>query len=119
MPKISKVTEAIIGSIYIDRGFEIAKNYILKIWKVYIDKSAVTLLDPKTKLQEYSLKKFKKLPFYRLVNSTGPRHSPTYKIAVSIPGSKQFTGQGNSKQEAQQNGASKLLQSKYLQEMSR
>ena len=111
---LSDCCEAIIGAIYIDRGFETVKNYILKIWKKHIDKSGITVLDPKTKLQEYSLKKYKKLPIYKLINSTGPKHNPIYKIAVSIIGSKQFVGFGNSKQEAQLDGATKLLKAKNI-----
>lgn len=111
---LSDSCEALIGSIYIDFGYMFVENFVLKIWKNKILKSNTTILDSKTKLQEYSLKNFKKLPIYKLINSSGPRHSPTYNIAVSIPGSKQFAGQGNSKQEAQQNGASKLLKSKNI-----
>ena len=111
---LSDSCEALIGSIYIDFGYVFVENFVLKIWKNKILKSNTTILDSKTKLQEYSLKNFKKLPIYKLINSSGPRHSPTYNIAVSIPGSKQFAGQGNSKQEAQQNGASKLLKSKNI-----
>ena len=106
---LSDSCEALIGAIFIDRGFDFVKNYILKIWKKNIDKSHVTILDAKTKLQEYSLKKYKKLPIYRLINSIGPRHNPIYKISVSITASKGFVGVGNSKQEAQQDGAKKLL----------
>jgi ribonuclease-3 len=106
---LSDSCEAIIGAIYIDRGFEIVKNYIIKIWKKHIDKSTVTILDPKTKLQEYSLKKYKKLPHYRVINSTGPKHNPTYKIIVTIIGSKEYIGIGNSKQLAQLDAAGKLL----------
>jgi len=106
---LSDSCEAIIGAIYIDRGFEIVKNYIIKIWKKHIDRSTVTILDPKTKLQEYSLKKYKKLPHYRVVNSTGPKHNPTYKIIVTIIGSKEYVGIGNSKQLAQLDAAGKLL----------
>ena len=106
---LSDCCEAVIGAIYIDRGFEIVKNYILKIWKKKIDKSDITILDPKTKLQEYSLKKFKKLPTYRLINSSGPKHNPVYKISVSITASKQYTGVGSSKQLPELDGALKLL----------
>jgi len=106
---LSDSCEALIGAIFIDRGFDFVKNYILKIWKKNIDKSHVTILDAKTKLQEYSLKKYKKLPIYRLISSIGPRHNPIYKISVSITASKGFVGAGNSKQEAQQDGAKKLL----------
>lgn len=111
---LSDCCEALIGSIYIDGGFDFVKNFILKAWKKYIDKSHVTILDPKTKLQEYSLKKFKKLPTYNLINSKGPKHHPIYKISVSIVGSKIFFGIGNSKQEAEQDGASKLIIGKKI-----
>ena len=97
---------------YIDCGFDSVKSFILRIWKKNIEKSNTTILDAKTKLQEYSLKKFKKLPLYRLVSSSGPKHNPTFKVAVSITGSKKFLGVGNSKQESEKNGASKLL--KYI-----
>ncbi len=120
--KISKVDEKIlsdscevlIGCIYIDQGFDYVKNYILKIWKKKIEKSNITILDPKTKLQEYSLKIYKKLPIYKVLSSSGPRHSPTFKIAVSITGSKKFIGSGNSKQLAELDGALKLLKNKNI-----
>ena len=111
---LSDCCEAIIGAIYIDRGFDIVRNYVLKIWKKKIEASNVTILDPKTKLQEYSLKTFKKLPLYRLVSSSGPRHNPIYKIAVSIVGSKHFIGVGNSKQQAELDAAAKLLRAKNI-----
>ena len=111
---LSDCCEAIIGAIYIDRGFDIVRNYILKIWKKKIEASNVTILDPKTELQEYSLKVNKKLPLYRLVSSSGPRHNPIYKIAVSIIGSKRFIGVGNSKQQAELDGAAKLLRDKNI-----
>ena len=111
---LSDCCEAIIGAIYIDRGFDTVRNYILKIWKKKIEASNVTILDPKTQLQEYSLKTYKKLPFYRLVSSSGPRHNPIYKIAVSIVGSKHFIGVGKSKQQAELDGAAKLLKTKSI-----
>jgi len=111
---LSDCCEAVIGAIYVDRGYDFAKNFILRIWKNNIDKSDITILDPKTKLQEHSLKSYKKLPLYRLVNSSGPRHSPTYKISVSITGSKQFFGIGGSKQQAEQNAAAQLLKGKNI-----
>jgi len=106
---LSDCCEAVIGAIFIDRGFNFVKKFILRAWKKNIDKSDITVLDPKTKLQEYSLKKFKKLPIYRLVSSSGPRHNPVYKISVSISGVRSYVGVGRSKQEAEQDGASKLI----------
>ena len=107
---LSDCCEAIIGSIYVDQNYEIVQKFILKVWKKNIDKSNVTILDPKTKLQEYSLKKYKRLPTYRLLSSSGPKHNPTYKISVSTVGTKQFIGIGNSKQQAELDGAYKLLE---------
>ena len=111
---LSDCCEAVIGAIFIDRGFNFVENFILRIWKKDIDKSNITILDPKTKLQEHSLKNFKKLPLYRLVSSSGPRHNPIYKISVSIIGTKRFLGIGNSKQEAEQDGAKKLLRTEKI-----
>ena len=79
-----------------------------------IDKSSITILDPKTKLQEHSLKFYKKLPHYHLVSSEGPRHNPIYKISVSITGTKKFIGVGNSKQQAEQDAATRLLKYKNI-----
>ena len=111
---ISDCCEALIAAIYIDQGFNFVKNFILRIWKKNIDKSSITILDSKTKLQEHSLKFYKKLPHYRLVSSEGPRHNPIYRISVSITNSKQFIGMGNSKQQAEQDGAEKLLKFKNI-----
>ena len=106
---LSDSCEALIGAIYLDQGFDFAQEFVLKLWKKHIDKSYITVLDSKTKLQEYSLKIYKKLTIYRLINSSGPRHKPTFKISVSIHGSKLYIGTGSSKQNAQQNAAKKLL----------
>jgi len=106
---LSDSCEALIGSVYIDNGFTQAKDFILRIWKKNIDESDVTILDPKTKLQEFSLKSYKKLPTYKLESSSGPKHNPTFKISVSINKSKKFVGVGTSKQLAELDGAAKLL----------
>ncbi len=106
---LSDSCEALIGAIYLDQGFDFAQKFVLKLWKKHIDKSYITVLDSKTKLQEYSLKIYKKLPIYRLINSSGPRHNPTFKISVSIHGSKLYIGTGSSKQDAQQNAAKKVV----------
>ena len=65
---LSDSCEALIGSIYIDFGYMFVENFVLKIWKNKILKSNTTILESKTKLQEYSLKNFKKLPIYKLIS---------------------------------------------------
>ena len=106
---ISDCLEAIVGAIYIDNGIKSSEKFILNFWDTYIDKSVVTLVDSKTKLQEYSLKKFKKLPKYTFFKKTGPQHKPVFKTEVEIPEAKKIVGIGSSKKKAQQNAATKLI----------
>ena len=68
---ISDSCEALIGAIYLDRGFNITEKMILDLWKEKIKESVITQIDAKTKLQEYSLKKFKRLPTYKIISNTG------------------------------------------------
>jgi len=102
---ISDTCEALIGAIYLDRGFNITEKIILDLWKEKIKESVITQIDPKTKLQEFSLKRFKKLPTYRILSNTGPRHKPLIKVAVKLPNTKFYNGEGKSKKEAEQNAA--------------
>ena len=103
--------EALIGAIFLDGGLKSAEKFILNFWKEYLDNSILPLIDPKTQLQEYSLKKFKELPKYTFYKKTGPQHKPIFKTDVQIPNSKKVIGIGTSKKNAQQNAASKLLHS--------
>ena len=68
-----------------------SEKFIYNFWETYLDKSDITLIDSKTKLQEYSLKKFKKLPKYTFFKKTGPQHKPSFKTEVEIPNSKKIT----------------------------
>ena len=97
--------EALIGSIYLDKGFNIAEKIILDLWSDHIKKSEITQIDAKTKLQEFSLKRFKKLPIYKLISNTGPRHKPLIKVSVKLVDSKSYLGEGKSKKDAEQNAA--------------
>jgi ribonuclease-3 len=101
--------EAIVGAIYLDNGLKSSEKFILSFWEEYLLKSTVTQIDSKTKLQEFSLKKFKKLPKYIFFKKTGPQHRPVFKTEVQIPNSKKIIGTGSSKKNAQQNAAFKLL----------
>ncbi|MDC2987308.1 ribonuclease III [Candidatus Pelagibacter bacterium] len=106
---ISDCLEAIVGAIYLDGGLKAAEKFILNFWDEYLLKSSVTLIDSKTKLQEFSLKKFKELPKYIFFKKMGPQHKPLFKTEVQIPNSKKISGEGSSKKKAQQNAAAKLL----------
>ncbi len=107
---LSDCVEAIIGAIYLDNGIKSSEKFVLKFWGQYLENSITTIIDSKTLLQEYSLKKYKQLPKYTFYKKKGPEHSPTFKTDVQIPNSKKVIGIGTSKKNAQQNAAKKLLQ---------
>ena len=105
----SDCLEAIVGAIYLDGGLKAVEKFIFFFWEEYLIRSTITLIDSKTKLQEFSLKKFKELPKYIFFKKTGPQHRPLFKTEVQIPNSKKIMGIGSSKKNAQQNAAAKLL----------
>ena len=106
---IADSIEALIGAIYYDKGHEASEKFILNMWKKFINSSELLIVDSKTKLQEHSLKKFKSLPIYKLVSSSGPKHKPKFTISVRLKDTKLFEGSGDSKKKAEQNAANKLL----------
>ena len=106
---ISDSCEALIGAIYLDKGFNMVEKIILNLWKKNIRQSVITQIDAKTKLQELTLKNFKKLPIYKLISNSGPRHKPIFKVGVKLPDTKYFIASGKSKKEAEQNAAIECL----------
>ena len=106
---ISDTCEALIGAIFLDQGIIVAEKIILYLWSTDLKNSINTEIDAKTRLQEHSLKEFKVLPIYKLLESKGPHHKPIFKIQVKIKNSKPEFGIGSSKKIAEQNAASKLM----------
>jgi len=106
---LSDACESLIGAIYLDKGYDTTKEFVLRFWKKELNKSNVTILDSKTMLQEYSLKEYKKLPIYKVISSQGPKHKPIFKISVFINNSKETFGNGSSKQNAEQKAAFNFL----------
>ena len=106
---LSDSCEALIGAIYLDKGLNIVEKAILNLWNNHIKKSIITQIDAKTKLQELALKNFKKLPTYKLISNTGPRHKPLFKVGVKLPNTKYFISRGKSKKDAEQNAAIECL----------
>ena len=106
---ISDSLEALIAAIYYDKGFDVAEKFILNTWNNFIKISDITIIDAKTKLQEYSLKVNKSLPIYKFISTSGPKHRPIFKISVKIKDTKFYEGTGDSKKKAEQNAAQQLL----------
>ena len=106
---ISDTCEAIIGAIFLDQGIKVAEKFILDLWRTHIKNTKQTKIDSKTRLQEFSLKKFKVLPVYKLIKNSGPRHKPIFEVEAKIKNSKSTKGKGFSKKDAEQNAATELL----------
>ena len=106
---ISDTCEALIGAIFLDFGYIKAKKFILNYWEQYFKLNTTYQVDSKTKLQEYSLKKYKVLPIYKLISNSGPRHKPIFKIGVRLKNTKFVYATGSSKKNAESKSAEILL----------
>lgn len=98
--------EAIIGSLYLDRGLKITKKFILGFF-IKEENLLTKSKDFKSLLQEYSQSVYKKLPRYKLVQEKGPDHKKMFKIKVEIDGETLGEGWGPSKKKAEKVAAEK------------
>ncbi|MBT5213420.1 MAG: ribonuclease III [Pelagibacteraceae bacterium] len=107
---LSDSIESLIGAIYLDGGFLNAKKFIKKIWGPYFDIKDQNIQDSKTKLQEISQQKLKKLPDYELIKKEGPSHSPLFTVSLKVLNLKKIKANGGSIREAEKNAAKIALQ---------
>lgn len=105
---LSDAMEALIGAIYLDRGFEVARNFIEKLFEGYIDIDS-PIKDYKSNLQEFSQRYYKKLPNYNVINELGPPHKRIFQVRVEVGEHYSGEGEGSSKKEAEQSAAYNLL----------
>jgi len=101
--------ESLIGALYLDGGFKNAKKFISSTWDPYFDIEEKNMQDPKTKLQELSQQKIKKLPDYKLIKKEGPSHSPIFTISLKVLNLKKIITSGSTIREAEKNAASIAL----------
>ena len=104
---LADTTEAIIGAIYLDAGFDTAMEIIKELFSSLLERVGTGELvhDFKSLLQEYSQQSCKTLPRYRLIKETGPAHDRSFQVALSLKGEVLAEGEGRSKKEAEQNAA--------------
>ncbi|MBQ9484744.1 ribonuclease III [Candidatus Saccharibacteria bacterium] len=99
--------EAVIGAIYLDQGYEKAKEFISKHILVKIDEilEEGTWRDPKSYVQELAQKIDGETPVYRTLKEDGPDHDKVFTVGVYVGNKLLGTGSGHSKQEAQTGAA--------------
>lgn len=100
--------ESVLGAIYLDKGFEVAKNYVLEVLEPYIKEHHMFLGDYKSRLQEM-VQTDKKSLEYRLVSESGPSHDKLFVFEVVIDGIVYGKGSGKSKKDAEQQAAKDAL----------
>jgi ribonuclease-3 len=105
--------EAIVGSLYLDKGYGAAKAFITKSILVTFKEILKTgsWLDPKSHLQEVAQSKEGHTPVYKVLNEVGPDHEKVFTVGVFVNGNLKGTGQGPSKQSGQQKAAEAALAS--------
>ena len=101
--------ESLIGALYLDGGFRNARKFIESTWGPYFYIEEKNMQDPKTKLQELSQQKSKKLPDYNLIKKEGPSHSPIFTISLKVLNLKKIISSGSNIREAEKNAASIAL----------
>ena len=101
---IADVFEAVLAVIYLDKGYDVAKNYIYKIVIPFVKEKRVFYSDYKSHLQEMVQTEKKSLE-YVLIEETGPAHDKRFKVSVLVDNIVFGTGIGKSKKEAEQNAA--------------
>ncbi|MFH1562828.1 MAG: ribonuclease III [Nitrospirota bacterium] len=109
---LADTMEALMGAIYLDSGLEKSRYFVLAQFEEEIEKITenVHVQDYKTDFQEFTQKKFRTLPFYKVINREGPDHNRIFEIAVMVKGKTWGVGKGGSKKEAQQQAAFFALQ---------
>ncbi len=99
--------EAVIGAIYLDQGYERARDFIDKHILVKIDTVLEEGLwrDPKSYVQELAQKIDGETPVYKTLKEEGPDHDKKFTVGLYVGNSLKGTGVGHSKQEAQTEAA--------------
>ena len=108
---LEDVFEAVIGAIYLDQGWDVAKDYVTRqLMPLFIQvEQGAILKDYKTILQEVVYQEARQTVSYELVSTSGPDHDKTFTFNVKITGKVMGTGTGRSKKEAEQKAAKEAL----------
>lgn len=103
------VIEALIGALYLDRGIDAARTFILTHWGSMIDGQLAAPKHPKAALQEWAMARGRRPPEYRVIAREGPDHAPRFRVAVNIGNLAGTEAEGTSKQAAEKAAAVALL----------
>lgn len=106
---LADAMEALLAAIFLEAGFEVARDVVLRLWQPHIEGAPQVVADPKSALQEWAQGQGLPLPEYAEDSRTGPDHAPRFVARVSIAGKRAAVGEGASKRQAEQAAASAML----------
>lgn len=107
---LEDVCEALIGALYLDGGFDVAKKFILKHWDRLARSMGAPPKDAKTALQEWAQGRGLKLPVYTVLEISGSSHAPQFTIEVAVESGGRAVAKAPAKRQAEQLAARALLQ---------
>ena len=102
---LGDLCESIIGAVYLDAGFQAARDLVQRNWGERMMKPRRPLRDPKTALQEWAQARGLETPIYREAGRSGPAHAPKFVIEVDVAGYAPTQAEGASKRLAEQAAA--------------
>ncbi len=106
---LADACEALLGAIFLEAGYDKAREVVRKHWGARLDGSPVEAADAKSALQEWAQGQGLDLPQYEEVAREGPDHAPRFTAEVRIKGKKPARGEGANKRAAEQAAATVLL----------
>ena len=109
---LANAMESVIGAIYLDSGYETAKNVVLNFYRDKIDRAIESgeFFDYKTELQEKTQLLCGMLPEYRVIRQQGEEHKRLFTVAVYLDGQELGIASGRRKKEAENFAAKKALE---------
>ncbi|MGQ0672946.1 MAG: ribonuclease III [Hyphomicrobium sp.] len=107
---LADAVEAILGAVFLDRGFDKAREVVRRLWAEQYGNHPRAAADPKSALQEWAQGQGLALPQYVEIGRKGPDHAPHFTSEVRIRGKAPARGEGNSKRAAEQAAAACLLE---------
>jgi ribonuclease-3 len=107
---LGDVTEALIGALYLDHGFDSADNFVRMHWRDLVEGHADAPRHPKSALQEWAAANNRRAPVYEIVDRSGPHHAPRFTVSVNLGPAGEAQAVGSSKQEAETAAAVAMLE---------
>lgn len=111
---LANAMEAIIGALYLDRGFDVAKEFVTRVVLSLLPEilEKKLYIDPKSRFQEAAQERTGITPTYKVHSEEGPDHEKVFTVGVYLEKEMVAEGAGTSKQEAQVDAAEKAIETK-------